>query len=56
MINKVVKNADDAVKDIFENATLMLGGFGLCGIPENCIAAFFTTLLIICLASLHPLK
>lgn len=39
MINKVVKDADDAVKDIFEHATLMLGGFGLCGIPENCIAA-----------------
>ena len=39
MINKVVKDADEAVKDIFENATLMLGGFGLCGIPENCIAA-----------------
>lgn len=39
MINKVVKDADEAVRDIFENATLMLGGFGLCGIPENCIAA-----------------
>ncbi len=39
MINKVVKDADEAVKDIFENATLMLGGFGLCGIPENCITA-----------------
>jgi 3-oxoacid CoA-transferase/3-oxoacid CoA-transferase subunit A len=38
MINKVVKDADEAIKDIFENATLMLGGFGLCGIPENCIA------------------
>lgn len=39
MINKVVKDADDAVKDIPDNATLMLGGFGLCGIPENCITA-----------------
>lgn len=39
MINKVVKDADEAVSDIFENATLMLGGFGLCGIPENCITA-----------------
>ena len=39
MINKVVKNADDAVQDIVDNVTLMLGGFGLCGIPENCIAA-----------------
>ena len=39
MINKVVKDADDAVNDIPDNATLMLGGFGLSGIPENCIAA-----------------
>src|SRR5688572_12359622 len=39
MINKVVKNADEAIKDIKDNMTLMLGGFGLCGIPENCIAA-----------------
>lgn len=39
MINKVVKNADEAVSDIPDNATLMLGGFGLCGIPENSIAA-----------------
>ncbi|HEU5291790.1 MAG TPA: CoA transferase subunit A [Cyclobacteriaceae bacterium] len=39
MINKVVKDADDAVKDIPDNAVLMLGGFGLSGIPENCIAA-----------------
>ena len=39
MINKVVKNADEAIVDIHQGATLMLGGFGLCGIPENCIAA-----------------
>ncbi len=39
MINKVVANADEAVKDIPDNAVLMLGGFGLCGIPENSIAA-----------------
>lgn len=38
-MNKVVANADTAVADIFDGATLMLGGFGLCGIPENCIAA-----------------
>jgi 3-oxoacid CoA-transferase A subunit len=43
MINKVVSNADDAVKDIPNNATLMLGGFGLCGIPENCISALLKT-------------
>jgi 3-oxoacid CoA-transferase subunit A len=39
MINKQVKDAETAVHDIPNNATLMLGGFGLCGIPENCIAA-----------------
>ncbi len=39
MINKVFKNAEEAVKDIDDNAVVMLGGFGLCGIPENCIAA-----------------
>ena len=38
-MNKVVAGADEAVKDIPSGATLMLGGFGLCGIPENCIAA-----------------
>lgn len=39
MINKVVKDADEAVNDIPDNSTLMLGGFGLSGIPENCITA-----------------
>ena len=38
-MNKVVNNADEAIKDIRDGATLMLGGFGLCGIPENCINA-----------------
>jgi len=38
-MNKVVANADEAIKDIPDGAVLMLGGFGLCGIPENCIAA-----------------
>lgn len=38
-MNKIVKNADEAIKDIADGMTLMLGGFGLCGIPENCIAA-----------------
>ncbi len=38
-MNKVVTNADEAVHDISDGAVLMLGGFGLCGIPENCIAA-----------------
>jgi len=39
MINKVVSNATEATKDIVDGQTLLLGGFGLCGIPENCIAA-----------------
>ena len=39
MINKVVTGADDAIKDIASGDTIMLGGFGLCGIPENCINA-----------------
>lgn len=38
-MNKVFENAEQAINDIQDNATLMLGGFGLCGIPENCIAA-----------------
>jgi 3-oxoacid CoA-transferase subunit A len=38
-MQKVVVNADAAIADIQDNATIMLGGFGLCGIPENCIAA-----------------
>jgi 3-oxoacid CoA-transferase len=43
MINKVVKNADEAVADIQDGSTLMLGGFGLCGIPENSISALLRT-------------
>ncbi len=39
MINKVITGAEAAIADIPNGATLMLGGFGLCGIPENCIAA-----------------
>ncbi len=38
-MNKVVKNAQEAIQGIQDSMTLMLGGFGLCGIPENCIAA-----------------
>ena len=38
-MNKVINSADEAIKDIQDGATLMFGGFGLCGIPENCIAA-----------------
>lgn len=38
-MNKVVTDAENAIADIQDGAVLMLGGFGLCGIPENCIAA-----------------
>src|SRR5215469_6502602 len=38
-MNKIVLNADEAISDIPDGAVLMVGGFGLCGIPENCIAA-----------------
>ncbi|HEY0678465.1 MAG TPA: CoA transferase subunit A [Chitinophagaceae bacterium] len=38
-MQKVVQNADEAIKDITDGCTIMLGGFGLCGIPENCISA-----------------
>lgn len=38
-MNKVVAHADEAISDIPDGAILMLGGFGLCGIPENCIKA-----------------
>lgn len=38
-MKRVYKDAASATADIGDNTTLMLGGFGLCGIPENCIAA-----------------
>ena len=38
-MNKVVHSADEAIRDIPDGATIMVGGFGLCGIPENLIAA-----------------
>lgn len=38
MINKVVKDAREAIEGISDGMTLLLGGFGLCGIPENCIS------------------
>jgi len=37
-MNKVVKNVEEALVGIESGMTLMLGGFGLCGIPENAIA------------------
>jgi 3-oxoacid CoA-transferase subunit A len=38
-MNKVFTNAIDALHDVGDGVTIMLGGFGLCGIPENCIHA-----------------
>src|SRR6266436_514789 len=38
-MNKVVASADEAIRDVFDGATIMVGGFGLCGIPENLIRA-----------------
>ena len=38
-MNKVVASADEAIKDIPDGATIMIGGFGLCGIPENLVRA-----------------
>ncbi|HKL40731.1 MAG TPA: CoA transferase subunit A [Cryomorphaceae bacterium] len=42
-MNKVVKNAEAAIEGIASDMTIMLGGFGLCGIPENCIGALAET-------------
>lgn len=42
-MNKVVANAKEAIKGIESGMTLMLGGFGLCGIPENCISELSKT-------------
>jgi 3-oxoacid CoA-transferase subunit A len=38
-MNKVVKDAFEAIRGITDNMTIMFGGFGLCGIPENCLKA-----------------
>jgi 3-oxoacid CoA-transferase subunit A len=38
-MHKVVASADEAIQDVFDGATIMVGGFGLCGIPENLIRA-----------------
>ena len=42
-MNKVYPNAEEAINGIKDDMTLMLGGFGLCGIPENCITALVAT-------------
>src|SRR6202008_2675576 len=38
-MDKVVANADAAIHDVFDGATIMIGGFGLCGMPENLVRA-----------------
>src|SRR2546430_14647292 len=38
-MNKVVASVDEAIKDVSDGASIMIGGFGLCGIPENLIRA-----------------
>ena len=43
MIKRTIKDADTAVADIKDGMTIMVGGFGLCGIPENCISALVRT-------------
>ena len=40
-MNKIVAGAPEAIEGILDDMTLMLGGFGLCGIPENCISALY---------------
>jgi len=42
MINKVLASAEEAIRDLPDNSTLVVGGFGLCGIPENLINALVT--------------
>src|SRR5713226_9268549 len=39
VMNKVVASAEEAIHDVFDGATIMVGGFGLCGMPENLIRA-----------------
>lgn len=38
-MNKVVKNAEEAIRGLESGMSIMFGGFGLCGIPENCLTA-----------------
>jgi 3-oxoacid CoA-transferase subunit A len=38
-MNKVVASSDEAIRDVFDGAAIMIGGFGLCGVPENLIRA-----------------
>ena len=38
-MNKIIATANEAVADVFDGAAIMIGGFGLCGVPDNLIAA-----------------
>ena len=55
-MNKVVASADAAVADVASGATVMLGGFGLCGIPENLIAALVRRGVVGELGGLHTIS
>lgn len=46
MINKEVTSVEEAIQGVDDNMTFMVGGFGLCGIPENCIKALSKTNII----------
>jgi 3-oxoacid CoA-transferase subunit A len=52
-VQKVVKNAEEAISGIRDNMTVMFGGFGLCGIPENTIRALSKTSVkgLICISN-----
>ena len=52
-MNKVVKDANEAIRGITDNMTVLFGGFGLCGIPENCIKALALTNIkgLICISN-----
>lgn len=52
-MNKIVKNAQEAIAEIKSNSTIMLGGFGLCGIPENSIQALSKSTIsgLICISN-----
>ena len=52
-MNKIFNNAEEAIADICDGAVLMLGGFGLCGIPENCIKGLVNkgTKLLTCISN-----
>ena len=50
-MNKVVASAEEAIADVVDGATIMVGGFGLCGMPENLIRA-----LALFVPSMNPVE